>query len=121
MVASPRRGEIFAVNWNPAWGGEQAGIRPALVVQNDIGNSASPTTIVVAVTSSRPKKPYPFIVELVGTSLPKVSFANCSQLYTVDKERLGGMMGAAGAEVMQRVDEALCHSLQLPLPDGHHP
>ena len=116
MVAAPHRGEIFEVNWNPARGSEQAGIRPALVVQNDIGNSASPTTIVVAVASSRPKKPYPFIVELVGVSLPKVSFANCSQMYTVGKERLGRMMGVAEVGVMQRVDEALCHSLQLPPP-----
>lgn len=116
MVAAPHRGEIFEVNWNPARGSEQARIRPALVVQNDIGNSASPTTIVAAVTSSKPKKPYPFMVGLVGTSLPKVSFANCSQLYTVDKERLGRMMGVAGVDVMQRVDEALCHSLQLPPP-----
>jgi mRNA interferase MazF len=118
MVAAPRRGEIFAVNWNPGRGSEQAGIRPALVVQNDIGNVASPTTIVVAVTTKRPKKPYPFIVEVAGASLPEVSFANCARLYTVDKERLGRMMGVAGADVMRRVDEALCHSLQLPLPAG---
>jgi len=118
MVTAPHRGEIFAVNWNPARGSEQAGIRPALVVQNDIGNSASPTTIVVAVTSRKPRKPYPFIVELEGAALPKVSFASCSQLYTVDKERLGRMMGVAGADAMQRIDEALCHSLQLPPPDG---
>lgn len=118
MVTAPHRGEIFEVNWNPARGSEQAGIRPALVVQNDIGNSASTTTIVVAVTSSAPKKPYPFKVELVGTSLPKVSFANCAQLYTIDKARLGRMMGIADVDLMQRVDEALCHSLQLPLPAG---
>jgi len=47
-----------------------------------------------------------------------VSFANCSQLYTVDKERLGRMMGVGGAEVMQRVGGALCRSLQLLRPDG---
>jgi mRNA interferase MazF len=116
MVTAPRRGEIFEVDWNPARGREQAGVRPALIVQNDIGNAASPTTIVAAVTSKAPSKPYPFIVELVGTSLPKVSFANCAQLYTVDKERLGRLMGVAGADVMRRVDEALCHSLQLPAP-----
>jgi mRNA interferase MazF len=118
MVEAPHRGEIFAVNWNPARGSEQAGIRPALVVQNDIGNSASPTTIVAAVTSSKPRKPYPFMVELTGTSLPKASFANCAQLYTVDKERLGRMMAIAGEDVMQRIDEALCRSLQLPSPAG---
>ena len=116
MVAAPHRGEIFAVNWNPARGSEQTGVRPALVVQNDIGNSASSTTIVVAVTSKKPSKPYPFMVELVDASLPKTSFANCAQLYTIDKTRLGRMMGVAAADVMQRVDEALCHSLQLSPP-----
>jgi mRNA interferase MazF len=114
MVATPHRGEIFEVDWDPARGSEQAGIRPALIVQNDIGNAASPTTIVAAVTSKAPGKPYPFIVELVGASLPKVSFANCAQLHTVDKARLGRLMGTADAKVMQRVDEALCLSLQLP-------
>ena len=116
MVTAPHRGEIFAVNWNPSRGSEQAGVRPALIVQNDIGNSASPTTIVVAVTSKKPGKPYPFIVELADASLPKTSFANCAQIYTIDKTRLGRMMGVAGDDVMQRVDEALSHSLQLSPP-----
>ncbi|MEI6452782.1 MAG: type II toxin-antitoxin system PemK/MazF family toxin [Actinomycetes bacterium] len=84
MVTAPHRGEVFPVNWNPARGSGQAGVRPALVVRNDIGNSASPTTIVVAVTSSRPRKPYPFIVELADAALPKASFANCSQVYTIE-------------------------------------
>ena len=111
---TPRRGEIYEVNWNPARGSEQAGIRPALVIQNDIGNAAAPTTIVVAVTSKRPSKPYPFVVELADASLPKASFANCAQIYTIDKTRLGQKMGVAPAAVMQRVDEALRVSLQLP-------
>jgi mRNA interferase MazF len=109
---TPRRGEIYQVNWNPARGSEQA----ALVIQNDIGNTAAPTTIVVAVTSKKPSKPYPFIVELADASLPKASFANCAQIYTIDKTRLGQKMGVAPAAVMQRVDEALRVSLQLPAP-----
>ena len=113
---TPRRGEIYEVNWNPARGSEQAGIRPALVIQNDIGNAAAPTTIVVAVTSKRPSKPYPFVVELADASLPKASFANCAQIYTIDKTRLGQKMGVAPAAVMRRVDEALRVSLQLPAP-----
>jgi mRNA interferase MazF len=114
MVDAPRRGEIFAVNWDPARGSEQAGTRPALVIQNDIGNSTSPTTIVTAVTSKQPRRPYPFMVKLAGAHLPKRSWANCSQLYTIDKARLGSMMGVAPADVMTQVDNALVHSLQLP-------
>jgi mRNA interferase MazF len=114
MVDAPQRGQVFEVNWDPARGSEQAGIRPALVVQNNIGNSASTTTIVVAITSKEPRKPYPFMVELVDAHLPKRSWANCSQLYTVDKTRLGRMMGSAPADVMVQVDNALVHSLALP-------
>lgn len=121
MVDAPLRGQIFEVNWNPARGSEQEGIRPALIVQNDIGNSSSSTTIVVAVTSKAPSKPYPFIVALVGSALPKQSFANCSQIQTIAKVRLGRMMGVASAEVMQHVDEALCYSLRLRSPTGQRP
>ena len=113
MVTAPKRGHIFEVNWNPARGSEQAGVRPALVVQNDIGNSSAPTTIVAAITSKEPRKPYPFMVELTDAHLPKRSWANCAQLHTIDKTRLGHMMGVASEGVMLRVDEALCHSLQL--------
>jgi mRNA interferase MazF len=118
MVSAPRRGEIYEVNWDPARGSEQAGIRPALVVQNDVGNSTAPTIAVAAITSKQPSKPYPFIVELVDAHLPMRSFANCSQLYTIDKTRLGRMMGIASADEMRRVNEALCHELGLPIPAG---
>ncbi len=116
MVTAPRRGEIYEVDFNPARGSEQAGVRPGLVVQNDIGNAAGPTTVVVAVTSRGPRKPYPFLVDLAGTGLPKRSWAHCSQLYTVDKSRLLRLMGVADAQVMSRVDAALCHALSLPDP-----
>jgi len=115
-VSAPRRGEIYEVDFSPARGGEQAGMRPALVVQNDIGNASAPTTIVVAVTSREPRKPYPFIVELVDAGLPKRSWAHCAQLATIDKARLGRLMGVAGAQAMRQVDVALCHSLSLPGP-----
>lgn len=116
MVNAPHRGEIYEVDFNPARGSERAGVRPGLVVQNDIGNAFAPTTVVVAVTSKEPGKPYPFIVELVGAALPKRSWAHCAQLYTVDKARLERLMGVADAEAMRRVDVALCHSLRLPDP-----
>ena len=116
MVTAPRRGEIYEVNWNPARGSEQAGLRPALVVQNNVGNSSAPTTVVAAVTSKEPRKPYPFIVELADAHLPKRSWANCSRLYTIDKTRLGRMMGVASDGAMRQVDTALCHALSLPDP-----
>ena len=113
MVVSPRRGQIFEVNFNPARGNEQAGVRPALVIQNDIGNAASPTTIVAAITSRMPKKRYPFDVWLAPDLLPKPSIVKCDQLMTVTTERLGKMMGVVPAETMREVDQALRHSLEL--------
>jgi mRNA interferase MazF len=118
MVNTPHRGEIYRVNWDPARGSEQAGMRPALIVQNDVGNSTASTVVVVAITSRQPSKPYPFIVELVDAHLPMRSFANCSQLYTIDKMRLGRMMGIASRAEMRQVDEALCHELALPVAAG---
>jgi mRNA interferase MazF len=109
----PKRGHIFEVNFNPARGSEQAGIRPALVVQNDIGNASSPTTVVVAITSKMPKKRYPFDVWLAPDLLPKPSVVKCDQLMTVANERLGKMMGVVPEEGMREVDEALRRSLQL--------
>lgn len=113
MSASPRRGEIYEVDWRPARGHEQSGLRPAVVVQNDIGNRFSPTTIVVAVTSRSPKKPYPFEIEIPDGVLPKPSWANCAHLYTVDKQRLGRLMGVLPEQRVAALDDALRTSLGL--------
>lgn len=113
MVAFPRRGEIYETNFDPARGSEQAGIRPALVVQNDIGNGSSSTTIVAGVTSKPPKKPYPFEVGLPDGTLPKPSWVRCDQLLTVAKDRLGPLMGVLSSDVMSAVDDALTHSLGI--------
>ena len=116
-MSAPTRGQVYEIAFSAARGSEQAGVRPGLVVQNDIGNASAPTTIVVAITSREPRRPYPFIVDLAGSDLPKRSWAHCSQLYTVDKTRLGRLMGVADAEVMRRVDVALRHSLGLTSSD----
>jgi mRNA interferase MazF len=113
MVAFPRRGEIYETNFHPSRGSEQAGIRPALIVQNDIGNSASSTTIVAAITSKAPKKLYPFEVALPDDALPKPSWVKCDQLLTVDKDRLGRLMGVLSSDLMREVDDALTHSLGI--------
>jgi mRNA interferase MazF len=113
MVTPPRRGEIYEVDWHPSRGHEQAGTRPALVVQNDVGNRAAPTTIVAAVTSRAPKKPYPFEVEVPEGVLPRPSWVNCAHLITVDRRRLGRRMGVLPDRALPALDEALRHSLGL--------
>jgi len=83
------RGDIYWMDWSPTRGSEQAGVRPALVVQNDVGNRASSTTIVAALTS-RFDRVYPFMVRLEPseTGLRVPSVVNLSQLFTISQQRL---------------------------------
>ena len=114
MPGQIRRGEIYWVNWNPARGSEQAGRRPALIIQNDIGNRASPTTIVAACTTAQ-AKPYPFLVPLPAaeTGLPKDCVANLSAILTIDQSRLLDRAGTVSEASMAKVDEAVKISLAL--------
>ena len=82
-----RRGEIYWVEFDPVKGSEQGGLRPALVVQNDVGNRFSPTTVVAAITRTIPPRPYPFVVvvEPAESGLPERSVVNCSQLATIQQ------------------------------------
>ena len=109
----PRRGEVWLVNFNPGRGSEQQGIRPALVIQNDIGNQHAATTIVAAITSTI--KLYPVTVLLPGRSfgLHHDSMVNLAQLLTTDKTRLTKKLGQLDAETMPAVDRALAVSLGL--------
>jgi mRNA interferase MazF len=111
MVSDPRRGQVYWVDFSPGRGSEQAGARPALVIQNDIGNRAAATTIVAAVTSRLPASEYPFLVRLPDGLLPKPSVVKCDQLMTVAKARLGRLLATVPPEVMARVDDALLVSL----------
>jgi mRNA interferase MazF len=111
MVSEPRRGQVYWVDFSPGRGSEQAGVRPALVVQNDIGNRAAATTIVAAVTSRVPPSEYPFLVRLPDGLLPNPSVVKCDQLMTVTKPRLGRLLATVPPEVMARVDDALLISL----------
>ncbi|MBC7106094.1 MAG: type II toxin-antitoxin system PemK/MazF family toxin [Firmicutes bacterium] len=109
-----RRGDVFMVDFNPARGSEQAGFRPALVVQNDAGNRHSPTTIVAAI-SAAPERPYPFLVRLAAGEggLERDSAVNAGQILTVDKARLARRLGNLSAERMREVDRAIRISLGL--------
>jgi len=122
-----KRGEIYWVSFDPVKGSEQGGLRPALIVQNDLGNRHSPTTVVVAITRTVPPGPYPFVVvvEPEDSGLPERSAVNCSQIATIQQagpeSRLRPPRGEAevrpigrlSAEKMGEVEEALRYSLAL--------
>jgi len=87
-----KRGEIYWVEFDPAKESEQSGLRPALVVQNNVGNQYSPTTMIVAVTWTLPPKPYPFVVmiEPAESGLPAQSAVNCAQMATIQQSGPAG-------------------------------
>ncbi len=113
MKGFPKRGEVWLVNWNPARGSEQAGRRPALVIQNDIGNEKAPTTIVAAISSS--VKVYPMNVPINPPEggLDHPSIIKTSQILTVAQERLEKRLGRLGKSRMDEVDRAIKLSLAL--------
>lgn len=110
-----RRGEIYWVDFHPARGSEQRGRRPALVVQNDIGNRMSSLTILVALTTRMPETipPQQALVPATASGLPRDSIAKCDQLLTTDKSRLLDRAGAIDGPTLDAVDDALRFSLGL--------
>jgi mRNA interferase MazF len=116
MIIECKRGELYLVNWNPGRGSEQAGMRPALVIQNDIGNQHSPTTIVAACSTARAKS-YPFIVGITAkeSGLARDSTINLSQIMTIDKRRLKEKIGELSPGKMSAVDAAVKNSLGIKL------
>jgi mRNA interferase MazF len=109
----PRRGEIWLVNFNPAQGSEQKGIRPALIIQNDIGNEVSPVTIVAAISSVI--KAYPINVEIKPSEsgLERDSVIKLNQIRTVNKKRLIRKLGEVSSSRMKAVNSSLMLSLGL--------
>ena len=101
------------VNFSPSRGSEQRGVRPALVIQNDVGNQYAATTIVAAITSTM--KIYPVTVPLKkgDGGLPQPSMVNLAQILTLDKSRLQRRVGTLRAEVMEKVDSAIKVSLDV--------
>jgi mRNA interferase MazF len=109
-----RRGDIWWVDFNPVRGSEQGGTRPALVLQNDIGNRASPVTIVAAITSWH-RRAYPFHVALSPeeSGLERASLVLLNQIRTVDKSRLISRTGQVPGERMLDVEHAIKLSLGI--------
>ena len=114
-VAHPRRGDIYLINFDPTLGAEIKKCRPALIIQNDIGNQYSPITIVAAVTSKFSEPPYPteVLMESAESGLPLRSAVLLNRIRSVDRQRLGKRLGNAGAATMDRVDKAIQISLGL--------
>ena len=109
------RGDIYYADLSPVVGSEQGGVRPVLIVQNDVGNKFSPTVIAAAITSRKDKTALPTHIS-VGASdsgLMKDSIILLEQVRTLDKHRLREKMGRLDADSMGRVDQALSISFGL--------
>lgn len=119
-----RRGDIFYADLSPVVGSEQGGIRPVLIVQNDVGNKYSPTVIAAAITSKLGKTKLPTHIDVFAdrVGLQKDSVILLEQIRTIDKQRLGEKMGHLDEELMTAVDDAITISFGLGhsggTPDG---
>ncbi len=112
---SVKRGEIYYADLSPVVGSEQGGIRPVLIVQNDVGNRHSPTVIAAAITSQRDKNHLPTHIEVQADKcgLAKDSIVLLEQIRTIDKKRLKDKMGELDLRSMNRVNTALSISFGL--------
>ncbi|MBQ2326382.1 MAG: type II toxin-antitoxin system PemK/MazF family toxin [Clostridia bacterium] len=110
-----RRGEIYYADLSPVVGSEQGGMRPVLIVQNDVGNRYSPTVIAAAITSQQNKARLPTHIEISARSvgLSRNSVVLLEQIRTLDKRRLKERMGSLDSSIMQRVDDAIAVSFGL--------
>ena len=115
-----RRGDIYFADLSPVVGSEQGGVRPVLIIQNDIGNRYSPTVIAAAITSQRDKAKLPTHIELSAQScgLQKDSTVLLEQVRTIDKKRLRERMGEITPETMNSINSAL--SISFGLVDRRH-
>ena len=115
MDTNVRRGDIYFADLSPVVGSEQGGVRPVLIVQNNVGNKHSPTVIAAAITSQINKARLPTHIELSARSfgLTKDSVILLEQIRTIDKQRLLEKMGRLDEGVMSRVDEALAVSFGI--------
>ena len=110
-----KRGYIFFADLSPVVGSEQGGVRPVLVVQNDVGNKNSPTVIIAAITSQIDKAKLPTHVEIEAKEygLEKDSVILLEQIRTIDKQRLQDKVTELDERVMQKVNQAIKISLGL--------
>ena len=114
MRKAIRRGDLFYADLNPVVGSEQGGIRPVLVIQNDVGNHFSPTVVAAAITSRKAKNSLPTHILLENVpGLAPTSLLLLEQLRTIDRKRLRGYIGRISKEKMLEVDAALAISIGI--------
>lgn len=108
-----KRGEVYYADLNPVVGSEQGGVRPVVVLQNDVGNKYSPTVIAAATTSRLYKAKLPTHIEIAkeNSPLPKNSVVLLEQIRTIDKSRIMEKIGELPADVMRKIEDALLLSL----------
>lgn len=121
MDSNIKRGDIYYADLSPVVGSEQGGIRPVLIVQNNVGNRYSPTVIAAAITSqiNKAKMPTHITVGAPNYGLTKDSIILTEQIRTLDKRRLREQAGRLPPEEMRRVDEALGISMGLESQSVH--
>lgn len=118
MRKAIRRGDLFYADLNPVVGSEQGGIRPVLVIQNDVGNHFSPTVVAAAITSRKAKNSLPTHILLENVpGLAPTSLLLLEQLRTIDRKRLRGHIGRISKEKMLEVDAALAISIGIGYPN----
>jgi mRNA interferase MazF len=103
-----KRGQVYYADLSPVIGSEQGGMRPVVIIQNDIGNAHSPTTIVACITSVQTKKKLPTHVDI---PLFKDSIILAEQIKTIDKQRLKNLIAEVSIDTMAQVDKAIKISL----------
>ena len=110
-----RRGEIYYADLSPVVGSEQGGVRPVLIIQNDVGNRFSPTVIAAAITSQKDKTKLPTHIQISSQNcgLSRDSVVLLEQLRTIDKQRLKDKVCRLDSEILKKVDRALEISLEL--------
>ena len=115
VIKMIRRGDIYYADLSPVVGSEQGGVRPVLIVQNDVGNKFSPTVIAAAITSQKYKTNLPTHIQVNANEcgLAKDSIVLLEQVRTIDKKRLKERMGNLDETDMDRIDRALSVSFGL--------
>lgn len=112
-----KRGDVFYADLDPIIGSEQGGIRPVLVVQNNVGNKYSPTVVVLPISSAK-KINMPTHIHIFGSKmLPNDSVILAEQIRTIDRNRLKNYVGSVGLEIMKKVDMAMKISIGVDCND----